>query len=170
MNSGEPQVRRLFRETSGTNCLDISPNSQATTGGSDGCIRIYDLSSEKMIRDCSWHSSRIFSVKWKDYSVLLSGGWDNVVRLWDTRTRGTSLANISGPHICGDAIDSFDNFILTGSWKKQAGLELWDCRYQLLVLKHDYFFRCFLGFQINRQLHLIWIVPKRESIYTVLLY
>ncbi|CAD5114337.1 DgyrCDS3475 [Dimorphilus gyrociliatus] len=129
INTGDPQIRRLFKEPSGTNCLDISPNNQATTGGSDGCLRIYDLSSETMVRDCSWHTSRIFSVKWKDYSVLVSGGWDNVIKLWDTRTRGTSVVNISGPHICGDAIDTFDNFLLTGSWRKHSALELWDCRF-----------------------------------------
>ena len=41
-----------------------------------------------------------------DPNVLLSGGWDNTVQVWDVRA-GQSVRSIFGPHICGE-----DNWVL----------------------------------------------------------
>jgi len=53
------------------------------------------------------HSNRIFCVKYhpKDSNMLVSGGWDNTVMLYDVRSGGP-VQWAYGPHICGgDAID-----------------------------------------------------------------
>ena len=36
------------------------------------------------------------------------------------------MKSIYGPFICGDAVDVFDNTVLTGSWRPEKPLELWD--------------------------------------------
>ena len=112
--------------------------SQFVTAGKDGKIRIYDEATKSKImsleggllgdygREAPGHSNRVFSVKFThDEHVILSGGWDNTVQIWDTR-EGCSVRSLHGPHICGDALDLKRGEILTGSWRAQNQLELWD--------------------------------------------
>ena len=50
--------------------------------------------------------------------MLSSGGWDNTVQIYDIRKKGP-VGSIYGPHICGDAIDYYnDGFtLMTGSYR-----------------------------------------------------
>jgi len=77
----------------------------------------------------SGHSNRVYAVKFKptDPNVLLSGGWDNTIQIWDTRV-GTSIRSIYGPHICGDALDmdASGEVVMSGSWRPDQALQLWD--------------------------------------------
>lgn len=57
--------------------------------------------------------------------ILLSGGWDSTVQIWDLRL-GHTVRSIHGPWICGDAIDVKGNKVLTGSWRHAHPLQLWD--------------------------------------------
>jgi hypothetical protein len=43
--------------------------------------------------------------------------------MWDTRT-GQPARSIFGPHITGDAMDQWDNYIVTGSWRPHEDLML----------------------------------------------
>lgn len=112
--------------------------TQFVTAGKDTKIRIYDEATKtniltlrgSSIGDYSTttpgHANRVFSVKYThDEHLLLSGGWDNTVHIWDTR-EGCSVRHLHGPHICGDALDVKGNEILTGSWRQHDQLELWD--------------------------------------------
>ena len=38
------------------------------------------------------------------------------------------MRHISGPHVCGDAldIDATHNHLITGSWRKSNVLQIWD--------------------------------------------
>lgn len=74
------------------------------------------------------HSNRVFSLKFfpQDDNTIVSGGWDNTLQIWDIRA-GHSVRGIYGPHVAGDAIDINDrDEILTGSWRPENPLELWD--------------------------------------------
>ena len=66
------------------------------TGGKDCCLRIYDVNTHQMVREYEkgdWyapgHSNRIFSVKFKndDQNIMISGGWDASIFLWDIRQK-----------------------------------------------------------------------------------
>lgn len=57
--------------------------------------------------------------------MIITGGWDNTVQIWDTRV-GKSVKSIFGPHLCGDAIDIADDQILTGSYRLDDVLQMWD--------------------------------------------
>lgn len=127
-------------------CLDYSPNNgnHFVTAGKHRCLYVYDEESNKLIStlghnfegkvgeettSSEGHTNRIFAVKYVDENVILSGGWDSTVHIWDCRT-GKSERNIFGPYICGESLDVSDdgNRILTGSWKGASDdpIEIWD--------------------------------------------
>ena len=61
--------------------------------------------------------------------MIASGGWDNTIQIYDIRKKGP-VSSIYGPHICGDAIDFYNDghTLLTGSYRQEDVLELWDLR------------------------------------------
>ena len=73
------------------------------------------------------HNSRIFSVKYinEDPNVLISGGWDNAVYLWDMRMQ-RSFDSIFGVCLMGDSLDYKNGKILIGNQKKKEQLQLYD--------------------------------------------
>ena len=57
--------------------------------------------------------------------MLLSGGWDNTVQVWDTRI-GASVRSLFGAHLCGDALQVSPDgrLALTGSWRPDDALQV----------------------------------------------
>ncbi len=116
-------------------------NSEGTkfvTAGKDTAVRVYDEATKTLlltmkgglgysVRTTPGHSNRIFSAKIlpHDENMVVSGGWDNTVQIWDMRL-GYAVRSIYGPHICGDALDVVGNRIITGSWRPNQQLEIWD--------------------------------------------
>ncbi|RNA38513.1 WD repeat-containing 5-like [Brachionus plicatilis] len=123
--------------------LSIGFNSsftRMTAGGYDCKIKVYDVDTKKQINclesgdngtTISGHSSRVYCVKYHpvENNQIFSGGWDDTVQIWDDRI-SHSQNYIYGPHICGDAIDIDSNYnhLLTGSWRKNSTLQIWDLR------------------------------------------
>jgi COMPASS component SWD3 len=114
--------------------------SKFVTGGKDKSIRIYDEATRTelvnmkqglgySVTSTSGHSNRVFAVKFvpNDDNLLISGGWDDTILIWDARI-GRAVRNIYGPHICGDSLDMCGFEILSGSWRPENQLELWDFR------------------------------------------
>ena len=71
------------------------------------------------------HSNRVFSLKFcpDDENLLVSGGWDNTVQVWDIRV-GHSVRSIFGPHVAGDSVDVTGQTVLTGSWRPEKCLQV----------------------------------------------
>ena len=46
--------------------------------------------------------------------MLISGGWDRTIQIYDIR-EGRTVGSIYGPQISGDALDIYDDMIITGS-------------------------------------------------------
>jgi WD40 repeat protein len=121
--------------------LSSAFNPSAThlvTVGADPQIYLYDVSTKQRINSLEatdsrykmdGHRCRVFTVQYHaaEPNVFLSGGWDDTVQFWDERARH-AFRKIYGPHICGDAldIDPMHGHILTGSWRKEAPLQIWD--------------------------------------------
>lgn len=108
------------------------------TAGKDKHVRLYDEQTKGLVLKMKeggemlpGHSNRIFAVKFNpnDPNIIASGGWDNTVQIYDIRRRGP-IVSIYGPHICGEAIDfrSDNTTLLTGSYRGEDVLELWDLR------------------------------------------
>nr|XP_022900170.1 cleavage stimulation factor subunit 1-like [Onthophagus taurus] len=138
----ENSFKILAREKSNEiNAMDIDDRTELlASGGKDGTIRLYDTRVGKLISKLqksnrltdldaiNFHTRRIFSIKFhpKRQNIFLSGGWDDCVKIWDTRNANGCVRNIEGPHICGDAIDVTDSLVLTGQWTAENALQLWD--------------------------------------------
>jgi WD40 repeat protein len=108
------------------------------TAGRDTVVRVYDEATKSLVTAMKGglnnkltaspgHSNRIFSCKCVpgDENMIATGGWDNTVQLWDIRA-GASVRSFYGPHICGDALDIVSGEVLTGSWRPECQLEVWD--------------------------------------------
>lgn len=105
------------------------------TAGKDFAVRVYDEATKTLVSKMEGgyhaitkgHSNRVFSLKFdeKDDNILVSGGWDNTVQIWDLRVE-RSVRSFYGPHICGDAVDVYDGTILTGSYRNNNQLQTWD--------------------------------------------
>lgn len=119
-------------------CIDyFNDGSQFATAGRDRIVRIYDEATKRMtqelssgdLKESAGHSNRVFSLKYHptDPNILISGGWDNTVQMWDVR-RGHSIKSLWNCYICGDSVD-FSNDgarILTGSYRPEDALQTWD--------------------------------------------
>ncbi|XP_052218339.1 uncharacterized protein LOC127835959 isoform X1 [Dreissena polymorpha] len=119
--------------------LAVNPeNTLFCTTGDDPRVHLYDLETQKKVstlepsdgRDImDGHKCRVFALMYHPTipHVFVSGGWDDTVHYWDDRLKH-SQKHISGPHICGDAIDidPRHNHILTGSWCAGITLQIWD--------------------------------------------
>lgn len=106
--------------------------------GKNHTVHIYDETTKHEIStlqggsgygssSAAGHSNRVFAIKFHpdDPEVLLTGGWDNTIQFWDMRV-GHSVKSIFGPHLSGDSLDICGDEILTGSWRPNNPLEIWD--------------------------------------------
>ena len=124
-------------------CLDYEHSGTVfATGGSDNTVRLYDDETKTLITKMSSnldyisHSNRIFSLcfgKTDFYeSLLTSGGWDNTIKFYDTKSKKI-VNSIFGPHIVGDSIDMKGHYLITGSSDIKDQLKIWDLRTYNLV-------------------------------------
>lgn len=120
--------------------LDIhSSGAKFATGGTDAAVRVYDVPTKRLMYTLArkkfdmtstrGHSDRVYSIKFHptDSNLLLSGGWDNTVQIWDMRTH-ESVGCLPGPHICGDSLDVYQNTILACSWRTHDQIQIFDLR------------------------------------------
>jgi len=123
------RLNRIHDEYNQLLTCDYKPDGlEFLTGGSDNYVRLYDEQTRQeklcLINGANGepgHSLRVFCAKFskENENVIISGGWDKNVKMWDTRT-GAIERNICGPFICGDSIDIHDGYILTGSYQDSS--------------------------------------------------
>jgi COMPASS component SWD3 len=73
------------------------------------------------------HDNRVFAVKFIDEHTLISGGWDSVVHIWDTR-HSKSVHHFYGPNISGESLDYENGMILAGCYAAQKQIQFWDIK------------------------------------------
>lgn len=135
-------LQKIEEEKNHIMCVDYSSDGLLfATGGNDKIVRLYDDNTKTLISTLDTlfyqipkHDNRIFSVKFNsiDTNMLLSGGWDNTVKIYDIRQKGITNS-LYGPHICGDGIDIKGTMMLTASWEKKDQIQIWDLRKMEIV-------------------------------------
>ncbi|CAF0988850.1 unnamed protein product [Rotaria sp. Silwood1] len=119
--------------------LDFNCNyTRLYVAGSDCVINCYDFATKKLLRklqasesreNMDGHKNRIHAIRSHPAmeTVFLTGGWDETVHYWDERAPH-SQKHFAGPHLCGDALDIIaeHQVILTGSWRRNSTLQIWD--------------------------------------------
>lgn len=129
-------LRAVQEEDNSINIVGARSDGEwCATAGSDGVVRVYDETRQVPVVRLSdgngtttaGHSNSIFGLCWRpaDFQVLLTGGWDRTVQIWDLRV-GRSVRSLRGPYICGDALDTVGSSIVTGSWRHGSPLQVWD--------------------------------------------
>ncbi|XP_066600648.1 uncharacterized protein [Prorops nasuta] len=124
------------------NTIDVSMGGDyLVSAGKDAAVRIYDADTAKLIkvyrkseddmvenRVTRFHRMRIFAARFHTSypDLIVTGGWDDTVRIWDVRVDAGCIRTIKGPHICGDAIDIRESQLITGSWVVRGSLQVWD--------------------------------------------
>lgn len=111
---------------------------QMVTAGADRAVRVYDGETFRPLvcmaggpggddASTAGHSNNIFACMFspEDPHLLLSGGWDASVQLWDVR-EGHAVRSIGGPLVCGASLDVREGVVLAGSWRAQRHLQLFD--------------------------------------------
>lgn len=115
--------------------------TQFATAGKDCVVRVYDEETKQVaqkLHGVAWHkpghNNRLFSLRFSpdDPNLLLSGGWDQNVHVWDLR-KASVAATICGPKVCGDSLDIRGQHILTGAHRGSDQLQLWDLSSQQLL-------------------------------------
>ena len=125
--------------------LDIHQNGlMMATGGTDATVRLYNIEKQSVthtlarrkfdMSTAKGHSDRIYALRFHpdNENILLSGGWDNTVQIWDLR-EAESVGCLPGPHICGDALDVAGDLVLTGSWRTHDQIQMFDLRTSEMV-------------------------------------
>ncbi|KAH0569964.1 WD40 repeat protein [Spironucleus salmonicida] len=104
--------------------------NQFAVAGRDQIVHIFDDATNKETQklQCG-HNNRIFGLAYDSQtsSVLYSGGWDNIVQIWDLRI-GQPVQSIHSVQVCGDSIDELDGKLLIGSWRPNDCLQVYDLR------------------------------------------
>ena len=129
-------------------CLDYHPGgTQFAVSGKDRKVDVYDETTKSLLTSMDHgsasnpgHSNRVYCVKYNpdNPNIILSGGWDQTVQIWDTRV-GVAVGSIFGPYVCGDAIDLDESgVVLTGSYRPHECLQLWDLGTRKIIEKLDY--------------------------------
>lgn len=59
--------------------------------------------------------------------MIASAGWDSTVIIHDIRKKGP-ISGILGPYVCGDSLEFHGKDVITGSWRNENQLQVWDTR------------------------------------------
>lgn len=113
-----------------------SDGATFATGGTDHFVRVYDDETMKLktVLDPFYsgktgHSNRIFCVKYNkaNSNLIASAGWDNTIIIHDIRQKGP-VSGMLGAYVCGDSLEFFGTEIISGSWRIENPIEIWDTR------------------------------------------
>eukprot|EP00668_Euglena_longa_P029491 GGOE01036841.1.p1 GENE.GGOE01036841.1~~GGOE01036841.1.p1 ORF type:complete len:426 (+),score=54.56 GGOE01036841.1:75-1280(+) len=117
--------------------VDCSPDgARFASAGSDRTVRVYDVSTSQLLHELqsgydfagrvtAGHSNRIYSALYATPTMLLTGGWDKTVQVYDTRA-GKSIRTLFGPKVSGDGLDVRNTTVIAASCDASSQLQAFD--------------------------------------------
>lgn len=109
--------------------------------GSDTRVYIYDEHTKQRVNIMAprllhlpGHANRVFTLKFhpQDHNLLLSGGWDRTIQLYDLRA-GCGIGSIFGPAISGDALDVHEDLIVAASNRNKDPIQIFSLTKRQLI-------------------------------------
>ncbi|KAJ6654410.1 hypothetical protein lerEdw1_007003 [Lerista edwardsae] len=134
-------VRSMQEDRQSMICSFNPSGSKFITGGAGPGIYLYDTQTWDKLQifqpsdsptKMDGHTSRVYALTFfpENDERFISGGWDDTVQVMGvaSATWEVGRRRISGPHICGDAvaIDKTGTQVLTGSWRRNNTLQIWE--------------------------------------------
>jgi WD40 repeat protein len=111
-----------------TLCAVFSPdNLLVATGGTNGdhLVHLWDAATGRAIKSLKGHTDNVFAVAFSpDKSLLVSGGHDHTLKLWDVKT-GVEVAQLGGEDNSWRAVFSPDGKYLASA-SMNGRVKLWD--------------------------------------------
>jgi len=85
------------------------------------------------------HQMTVFATRFlpNDNNVLLSGGWDRIVKIYDLRC-GYPVGQMIGPQISGDALDIAEDTIVAGSNRQDKPLSIFSLNMRKKILDIEF--------------------------------
>ena len=122
-------------------CLPPGSESRLARGGNDGLLKVWDLTSQKVVQALAGHTGWIWCLEScgdAGGNVLLSGATDSTVRCWDLRVPGSSVVTLreAGP-VAGLAVrpQVGEQRFATGSF--DGSVRLFDLRMRPVLAPHQ---------------------------------
>jgi len=109
--------------------LDYAPDgSTLATCGKARVVTVLDDGSRKPVTVLSGHTNRVQSAKYATETIIVSGGWDKCVYIWDIRAGTAPVRDIYGPIIAAaDGLDVNRDQILTATNEAESEpIQRWD--------------------------------------------
>ncbi len=124
----------------------MSDGKMFAAAGMDTIVYVYDEQTKQKVvemkvggKNLPGHSNRIFALKFhnQDPNVLISGGWDRTIQIYDLR-EGRTVASMFGPQISGDALDICGDLIIAGSNRNKDVMQMYSLKQRDLIYNIDW--------------------------------
>ena len=123
---------------------DYSPDGEHfAVGCKDPAVRVYDESTKTLFLslqkqgDNLGHSNRICSLSYFKENLIMTGGWDNNIYIWDVRT-GDVVRAFQGVNLEGDSVDIFADHIMSVDTSIHEQMKVWSLADGRLIFSNEF--------------------------------
>ncbi|MFX1499694.1 MAG: hypothetical protein ACFFDH_01875 [Promethearchaeota archaeon] len=124
----------LIWESDSVDILKATPNGKFAIGAKKNLIKIWDISTQKFIRDLEGHKKGITSIAiTPDNKYIISCSDDETIKIWDINTGGCLLSlddekNVNEVNITSDGRYFITNTAVNTRVKKKGWVDVWSVK------------------------------------------
>ena len=123
---------------------DFSPDGDYfAVGCKTPAVRIYDESTKSLFislqkhGDNLGHSNRICSLSYFKENLIMTGGWDNNIYIWDVRTSEV-VRSFHGVNLEGDSVDIFADHVMCVDTSPHEQMKVWSLSDGRLIFSNEF--------------------------------